>query len=330
MSKHLERTSSPAPRGSPFRTKTKKPSKKKSSGPSSPRTSGVWRGTCAASRRVAARPRRAASARRRARSPARSPRRSRPRSTRWRAAREHRRARSGTGRRRGRRGGGRGPRARNGSRRRAGWGRFRDARCTRTRRRTCWTTRRRAGKSSVHYFHEKAFINQRRGYYGGVARGASVAVVRVSAKSLTVKIRTRVRGAFDSPRCEPSRVRMIIRYWCLSSSALSWRVKSSFASVSSQSSSHCLTSSASSSSAPHSVGRRRSRVGSERGGAMRANPRDLGDELGRDLDARGNSRRTFVAKLLELVVALQVDGDVLRLLLLLLGHGGFASAVHTK
>ena len=63
---------------------------------------------------------------------------------------------------------------------------------------------------------------------------------------------------------------------------------------------------------------------------MRAKPRDLGDELGRDLDARGNSRRTFVAKLLELVVTLQVDGDVLRLLLLLLGHGGFASAVHTK
>jgi hypothetical protein len=63
---------------------------------------------------------------------------------------------------------------------------------------------------------------------------------------------------------------------------------------------------------------------------MRRTRRDLGDGPGRDLDARGNSRRTFVAELLELVVALQVDGDVLRLLLLLLGHGGFASDVHTK
>ena len=64
---------------------------------------------------------------------------------------------------------------------------------------------------------------------------------------------------------------------------------------------------------------------------MRANPaRSRGRTVGRDLDARGNSRRTFVAKLLELVVALQVDGDVLRLLLLLLGHGGFASDVRTK
>ena len=53
MSKNLGRTSSPASRGSPFRTKTK-PSKKKSSGPSSPRTSGVWRGTAPpASRRGA-------------------------------------------------------------------------------------------------------------------------------------------------------------------------------------------------------------------------------------------------------------------------------------
>lgn len=82
-------------------------------------------------------------------------------------------------------------------------------------------------------------------------------------------------GAFDSPRSEPSRVRMIIRYWCLSSSALSWRVKSSFASVSSQSSSHCLTSSASSSSAPHSVGRRRSRVRVRKGGSDEGKPGEI-------------------------------------------------------
>ena len=63
---------------------------------------------------------------------------------------------------------------------------------------------------------------------------------------------------------------------------------------------------------------------------MRRARRDLGDGPGRDLDARGNSRRTFVAELLELVVALQVDGDVLRLLLLLLGHGGFASDAPTE
>ena len=122
-------------------------------------------------------------------------------------------------------------------------------------------------------------------------------------------------------------------YWCLSSSALSWRVKSSFASVSSQSSSHCLTSSVSSSSAPHSVGRRRSRVGAvrKRGASGERKPDEISkDERGRDLDARGNERRTFVAELLELVVAFQVDGDVLRLLLLLLGHGGFVSDVHTK
>ena len=171
------------------------------------------------------------------------------------------------------------------------------------------------------------------GYYGGARPGASVAVVRVSSKSL---LALRVRGAFDSPRCEPSRVRMIIRYWCLSSSALSWRVKSSFASVSSQSSSHCLTSSASSSSAPHSVGRRRSRVrvgqkkGRYRRGRTRRDLEGRGGRDGRDLDARGNQRRTFVAEFLELVVALQVDGDVLRLLLLLLGHGGFVSDAHTK
>ena len=41
----------------------------------------------------------------------------------------------------------------------------------------------------------------------------------------------------------------------------------------------------------------------------------------------GRARLTFVAELLELVVALEVDGDLLLLLLLLLGHG--ARAVST-
>jgi hypothetical protein len=168
------------------------------------------------------------------------------------------------------------------------------------------------------------------GRYDAIARFLTLFTRIVGLLSFFVERRRRSRKhacSFHARLTRPDRS----SYWCLSSSALSWRVKSSFASVSSQSSSHCLTSSASSSSAPHSVGRRRSRVGvGQKGGGMRRTRRDLGDGPGRDLDARGNSRRTFVAELLELVVALQVDGDVLRLLLLLLGHGGFASDAHTE
>ena len=115
-------------------------------------------------------------------------------------------------------------------------------------------------------------------------------------------------------------------YANFSSSARSWRVKSSLFSLSSQSSSHWFTSSASSSSAPHSAR-------SKEGGRTTVRTLDLArvrfSRRGRRCGpGRGRSgvasraRLTFVAELLELVVALEVDGDLLLLLLLrTLGHG---------
>lgn len=121
-------------------------------------------------------------------------------------------------------------------------------------------------------------------------------------------------------------------YANFSSSARSWRVKSSLFSLSSQSSSHWFTSSASSSSAPHSA---RSKEGGRttvrtldlaRVRFSRRGRRACGPGRGRSGGCFGRARLTFVAELLELVVALEVDGDLLLLLLLLLGHGSRGQA----